>query len=136
MTPPAGGSDPTKTRFPCVRRQNIQHNSRRRLAECGPRLGLMLGGELAVKQASMVDGLLLDPFALFDDGWGPAEVGVGGHVVQALVVALLIAVLDEASAALTSERPGVELWRTLASWLAAQSVANSLDRLVFARAAQ
>ena len=25
----------------CVRRQNIWHNSRRRIAECGPRLGLM-----------------------------------------------------------------------------------------------
>ena len=44
----------------------------------------------------MLDGLSLDPFALFDDGGGPAEVGVGGrHVVQALVVALVVVVLDE-----------------------------------------
>ena len=56
----------------------------------------MLGGELAVLQAPMFDGLSLDPFALFDDGRCPAEVGVGGrHVVQALVVALVVVVLDE-----------------------------------------
>ena len=30
--------------------------------------GLMLGGELAVLQAPMFDGLAFDPFALFDDG--------------------------------------------------------------------
>jgi len=29
----------------------------------------MLGGELAVLQAPMLDGLSLDPFALLDDGW-------------------------------------------------------------------
>ena len=56
----------------------------------------MLGGELAVLQAAMFDGLSLDPFALFDDGLGPAEVGVGGrHIVQALVVAPMIVMLDE-----------------------------------------
>ena len=56
----------------------------------------MLSGDLAVLQAAMFDGLSLDPFALFDDGPGPAEVGIGGcHVVQALMVALLIVVLDE-----------------------------------------
>jgi hypothetical protein len=33
----------------------------------------MLGGELAVLQAPMFDGLSLDPFALFDDGWRPAD---------------------------------------------------------------
>ena len=36
----------------------------------------MLGGELAVLQAPMFDGLSLDPFSLFDDVAGPAEVGV------------------------------------------------------------
>ena len=37
--------------------------------------------------APILDGLSLDPFTLLDDGWSPAEVGVGGrHVVQALVV--------------------------------------------------
>ena len=72
-----------------VRRQNIWLNSRRRLAEVRPRLGVMLGGELAVLQAPMFDGLSLDPFSLFDDVAGPAEVGVGGrHVLQALVVTL------------------------------------------------
>ncbi len=56
----------------------------------------MLGGELAVLQAPMLDGLSFDPFTLFDDGGGPAEVGIGGrHVVQDLVVSLVIVVLDE-----------------------------------------
>jgi len=56
----------------------------------------MLCGELAVLQASMFDGLSLDPFALFDDGCGPAEVGVGrGDVVEALVVAPVLVVLEE-----------------------------------------
>jgi alkylation response protein AidB-like acyl-CoA dehydrogenase len=51
----------------------------------------MLGGEFAVLQAPMLDGLSLDPFTLFDDGRCPAEVGVGGrHIVQALVVALVV----------------------------------------------
>ena len=41
----------------------------------------------------MFDGLSLDPFTLFDDGLRPAEVGIGGrHVVEALVVAALLAV--------------------------------------------
>jgi len=56
----------------------------------------MLGGELAVLQAPMLDGLSLDPFTLLDDALRPVEVGVGGrHVSQALVVALVIVVLDE-----------------------------------------
>ena len=56
----------------------------------------MLGGELAVLQAPILDGSPLDPFALFDDGWCPAEVGVGGrHIAQTLVVALVIVMLDE-----------------------------------------
>ena len=47
-------------------------------------------------QAPMFDGLSLDPFTLFDDGWRPAEVGIcRRHIVQALVVALVIVVLDE-----------------------------------------
>ena len=47
-------------------------------------------------QAPMLDGLSLDPFSLFDDGFGPAEVGVGWrHIVQALVVAPVVVVFDE-----------------------------------------
>lgn len=47
-------------------------------------------------QAPMFDGLSLDPFALFDDGCCPAEVGVRGcHVGQALVVTLMVVVFDE-----------------------------------------
>ena len=56
----------------------------------------MLRGEVAVLQAPMFDGLSLDPFTLFDDGWGPAEVGVGGcHVGQRFVITLVVIVLDE-----------------------------------------
>lgn len=56
----------------------------------------MLNGELAVLQAPIFDGLSLNPFTLFDDGRCPAEVGVGGrHVVQALVIAQVVIVLDE-----------------------------------------
>ena len=56
----------------------------------------MLGGELAVLQASMFDGLAFDPFSLFEDGLCPAEVGVCWcHIAQALVVALVVIVLDE-----------------------------------------
>ena len=56
----------------------------------------MLSGEAAVQQASMLDGLAFDPFPVFDDGFGPAEVGIGGcHIVEALVVAPMIVVFDE-----------------------------------------
>ena len=56
----------------------------------------MLCGELAVLPAAMLDGLSFDPFALFDDGCGPAEVGVcRGHVVEALMIAPVIVMPDE-----------------------------------------
>ena len=44
----------------------------------------------------MFDGLSLDPFTLLDDGFGPAEVGVGGcHVSQAFVVTAVVVVINE-----------------------------------------
>ena len=44
----------------------------------------------------MFDGLSLDPFSLIDDGFGPVEVGVCGcHIVQALLIALVVVMLDE-----------------------------------------
>jgi hypothetical protein len=44
----------------------------------------------------MFDGLSFNPFTLFDDGCSAAEVGIGGrHVVQALVIALVVVMLDE-----------------------------------------
>lgn len=55
----------------------------------------MLGGQLAVLQAPILHGPAFDPFALSDDGWCPAEVGVGGdYVFQALVTALVVVMLD------------------------------------------
>ena len=66
----------------------------------------MLRGELAVLQAPIFDGLSFDPFALFDDRWGPSEVGIGGcYIVQALVVALVVVLLDE-RLDLASRSPG------------------------------
>ena len=57
---------------------------------------MILGGELAVLQAPMFDGLSFDPFALFDDGLGSPEVGVGRrHIVQALVIPPVVVMLDE-----------------------------------------
>ena len=56
----------------------------------------MLCGDAGVQQAAMLDGFALDPLSVFDDGFGPSEVGVGGcHIVEALVVAPMIVVLDE-----------------------------------------
>jgi len=52
---------------------------------------LILCGDLAVLRAPMFDGFLFDPFSLFDDGLGSAEVGIGRcHVTQALVIALVV----------------------------------------------
>ena len=56
----------------------------------------MLCGKLAVMQAPLFDGFSFDPFALFDYGFCPAEVDVGGrNVVQTLVVALIVVMFDE-----------------------------------------
>ena len=47
-------------------------------------------------QAPIFESLSLDPFSSLDDGWCPAEVGIGGcDVVEALVVALVVVILDE-----------------------------------------
>ena len=47
-------------------------------------------------QASLGDGVAFDPFALFDDGLATAEVDIGGRqIVDALVVALVIVMIDE-----------------------------------------
>ena len=56
----------------------------------------MLSGDLVMLQAPMLDSLAFDPFALFDDGFGPAKVGVGWcHVVEALVIAPVVVMPDE-----------------------------------------
>ena len=47
-------------------------------------------------QAPMFDGLSFDPFSAFDDGFGPAEVGVcRRHVAEAFVVTLVVLVFEE-----------------------------------------
>ena len=47
-------------------------------------------------QAPIFDSLSFDPFTLLDDGLRSAEVDIGRRdVVQALVVALMVVVLDE-----------------------------------------
>ena len=47
-------------------------------------------------QAPIFDSLSFDPFTLLDDGLRPAEVGMGRcDVVQALVIALMVVMLDE-----------------------------------------
>ena len=49
-----------------------------------------------VQQAAVLDGLSLDALALLQDGLTPAEVDVGGgEVVQALVDAAVVVVVDE-----------------------------------------
>jgi len=79
-----------------VRRQIIWLRLGRRLAGCRARLRVMLCGDFSVLQAPMLDGQAFDPFALFDDGCGPAEVGVGWcDVIQALVVAPVVVILNE-----------------------------------------
>lgn len=47
-------------------------------------------------QAPIFDSLPFDPFSLFDDGFSPAEVGIGRcDVVQALMIGLMVVMLDE-----------------------------------------
>ena len=47
-------------------------------------------------QAPMFECLSLDPFSSFDDGGSPAAIDIGRrHIVEALVVALVVVVLDE-----------------------------------------
>ena len=56
----------------------------------------MLSSDLAVLQAPMFDGDAFDAGALGEDGFVPAEVGVGWrHVAQAFMVTLVIIVFDE-----------------------------------------
>ena len=44
----------------------------------------------------MLDGFSFDPFSLFDDGIGLAEVSVGWrYIVQALMVTLVVIMFDE-----------------------------------------
>ena len=58
--------------------------------------GLILCGVLLVLQGPMLDGLSFDPFPLFDNSSGPAEVGIGGcHITEAFVVAPVVKVLGE-----------------------------------------
>ena len=56
----------------------------------------MLGGLFEVEQAPLSDCLLLDALALEQNGLRSTEVDIGGcEIVQALVVAMVVVVLDE-----------------------------------------
>jgi len=56
----------------------------------------MLSGERAVLQAPIFDSLSFDPFALLNDSLCPAEVGICRRdVVEALLIALMVVMLDE-----------------------------------------
>lgn len=75
-----------------VRRQIIWRRLRRKLAECRPRLGVDVRRRAC--GAASADVRWSVPFALFDDGFGPSGIG-RGHVVQALVLALVVIMIDE-----------------------------------------
>ena len=47
-------------------------------------------------QAPVLDGLSFDPFSFQQDGLAPAEVDISrGQIVQALMIAVVVVVLDE-----------------------------------------
>lgn len=53
-------------------------------------VGFILGSELAVLQAPILNGLPFDPFMFLDDGLRPVEAGIGRlYVLQALLAALM-----------------------------------------------
>ena len=55
----------------------------------------MLSRLALMVQATGLDGHFFDLFSLFDDGGVPTKVGIGrGDVVQALVVATVVVVID------------------------------------------
>ena len=57
---------------------------------------MVLCNEIAVLQAPLFECFLFDPFPLFQNEFVATEVDVGGRdVVQALVIALVIVVIDE-----------------------------------------
>ena len=59
-------------------------------------MGLTLGCELAVLQAPMLTGISLDVGTLGEDGAAVAQIDVGAsQVIQALMAALVVVVLDE-----------------------------------------
>src|SRR5207244_12275088 len=60
-------------------------------------IGLVKSGGLqSVLQAAVSNGLSLDPFSFGQDGWAASEVDVGrGEIVDALVVAAVVVVVDE-----------------------------------------
>ena len=58
---------------------------------------MVISGSLQpVAQATVGDGLSFDPFSFCQDGWPAPEVDVGGgKIVDALVLASVIVVVDE-----------------------------------------
>ncbi len=57
---------------------------------------MILGSGFAVLQAPVLDGLSFDPFPFQKDGLSAPKLDIGGRkIIQALVIALVIVVLDE-----------------------------------------
>ena len=78
------------------RRQNKWDSLGYFLTEDLAHLGLMLSRLSLMVQAAVSDGEFLDLFSPFDDGRIPSEVSIGGRdVIQALVVAMVVVMLDE-----------------------------------------
>jgi hypothetical protein len=49
-----------------------------------------------MQQAAFFDCISFDPFSVEQDGLAPSEVNVGGReIIQALMIALVIVVIDE-----------------------------------------
>ena len=62
----------------------------------GPSGWLILGGDFAVLQAPVFEFLSFDASTFFEDLSAPGEVDIRrGQVLQALVIAMVIIVLDE-----------------------------------------
>ena len=57
---------------------------------------MILGSGIAMLQAPVLDGLSFDPLLFQQDGLAVPEVDIGGReVIQALVIAPVVVVLDE-----------------------------------------
>ena len=81
----------------------------------------MLGSGVAMLQTPVLDGLSFDPFPFQQDGVAAPEVDSGGReVIQALVVAPVVVVLDKCTS--SNQRRPMSLVGKRDSWLVDRSV--------------